>query len=399
MLSQSGIQFLTLATNIFIVRKLDVYNFGIYSVVMMVVGFAVTFGFSWSSSAIMYYGGKEKAKYSNINKTFWSRNIIFMISISIVTLIFICFKSQINQYIGIDLSFIILIWIFVRVIQDYVNNYFLAIQKQIISSLIFVVSKLILLLMIFILKFSVRELIYISIISDLFSLIFILKVDKNDFKTFEFDKSYFNEILRFSLWQMFGYSGVYIIQFGDIAVIKHFMGIHDIAVYNAAYKLFAGVSGLAFVISHFYAASTSILFQNKQRQKLKTFFYRERFIIITITAILHFVALIFSKEVILFFFGIEYIESVKIFKILLIGSMIRYPSVFYTLYYNTNRKYHILQNANIGRAVINILLDVVFIIYFGLIGPAIATVVAILLTFVFHLIYCEPKIFKASYLR
>lgn len=398
-LSQGSMQFLTFLTNILIVRKLDVYNFGIYSIVMMVVGFAITFGFSWSSSAIMYYGGKEKELYSNINKTFWSRNIVFTISFLILSLIFFAFKSQINNYIGLDISTIILLWILVRVIQDYLNNYFLAIQKQLMSSLVFITSKILLLVAIFALKGSIKELLYFSIISDLISLLYILKIDKNDFGRFEFDKSYFNEILKFSLWQIFGYSGVYIIQFGDVAIIKHFMSIQDVAIYNAAYKLFIGISGLAFVISHFYASKMSVLFHKNQHHELRLFFYHERLIIIVISTVLHLILLVFSKSIILFVFGIDYVNSVKIFNILVIGSMIRYPSVFYTIYYNTNGKYHILQNANIGRALINIILDIVLILQFGLIGPAIATVIAILLTFIYHVIYCEPKIYKYCYSR
>ena len=53
---------LSLVTNIFIVRKLTVNDYGIFSVAFMFIGLITTFGFSWSSSSILYYGGREKAK-------------------------------------------------------------------------------------------------------------------------------------------------------------------------------------------------------------------------------------------------------------------------------------------------------------------------------------------------
>lgn len=70
------IMILGLITNIFIVRKLTVNDYGIFSVASMLIGLITTFGFSWSSFSILYYGSKEKAKYGNFNKTFWARNII-----------------------------------------------------------------------------------------------------------------------------------------------------------------------------------------------------------------------------------------------------------------------------------------------------------------------------------
>ena len=53
---------LSLVTNIFIVRKLAVDNYGIFSVASMFIGLVTTFGFSWSSSSILFYGSREKAK-------------------------------------------------------------------------------------------------------------------------------------------------------------------------------------------------------------------------------------------------------------------------------------------------------------------------------------------------
>lgn len=44
---------LGLASNIFIVRKLSVEDFGIFSVALLVVNLITTFGFSWSSSSIL----------------------------------------------------------------------------------------------------------------------------------------------------------------------------------------------------------------------------------------------------------------------------------------------------------------------------------------------------------
>lgn len=384
--------FLGLITNIFIVRKLTVNDFGIFSVVTMLIGLITTFGFSWSSSSILYYGSKEKAKYGSINKTFWARNIIIFFSLIITTFLFIVFRKQINDYVGLEISYLILIWLYVSVAEDYLNQYFLAVKRQILSTILSVTAKVIYIILIFVISFDVRKLIILNIISHATVLLYILGMDKKDIGKFEFDKSWFKEVLNFSLWQLFGFSGLYLINFGDTAVIKHFMTNEDVGIYNAAYKLFNAIAGFAFVISSYYASNVSTYFANKEYKNIRRFFYRERFIIFALSIMAHLVVMFFAEPIIIILYGERYVQAAKIFNILMTGSIFRHLSVFYMLYYNTNKKYKLQQIINIFRAVLNIGLDIIFIKYFGIIGPAIATTIAIMITVIYSAFYCEKRI-------
>lgn len=386
------IMFLVLVTNIFIVRKLTVNDYGIFSVVFMLIGLITTFGFSWSSSSILYYGSKEKSKYGKINKTFWARNIIILFSLIITTLIFIIFRNAINNYVGMELSFLILIWLYVSVAEDYLSQYFLATKKQVLSSMLSVTAKIIYLILVFIIPFDIKTLIKLNIISHSTVLLYIFRIDKKDIGKFEFDKSWFMEVLNFSLWQLFGFSGLYLLNFGDTAVIKHFMTIEDVGIYNVGYKLFNSIANFAFVISSYYASNVSSYFTNNNYKKINNFFYKERFIIVVLSTIAHILVIIFSKPIIILLYGERYIEAVKIFNILMIGSIFRYISVFYMLYYNTNKKHKRQQIINIFRALFNIVVDIIFIKYFGLMGPAIATTIAIISTSAYSMFYCEKRI-------
>ncbi|MCD4711908.1 MAG: hypothetical protein K8R73_01375 [Clostridiales bacterium] len=149
------VMILSLLTNIFIVRKLSVNDFGVFSIALMLVGLITTFGFSWSSSSILYYGSKERAKYGSINKTFWARNIIISISLVLTTILFVVFNSSINDYIGMDLSLLILIWLYISVAEDYLSQYYLAIKKQVFSSLLSITAKVIYLILILVFDFDV----------------------------------------------------------------------------------------------------------------------------------------------------------------------------------------------------------------------------------------------------
>lgn len=390
------IMVLGLITNIFIVRKLSVNDFGIFSVALMFIGLITTFGFSWSSSSILYYGSREKVKTGSLNKTFWARNIIIAVSLVVTTILFALFRHQINNYIGLDVSFLILIWLYISVAEDYLSQYFLAIKKKLMSSLLSITAKIIYLMMIFIFSFDVKTLIILNIISHATVLLYIFGINKSDVGKFEFDKDWFKEVLNFSLWQLFGFSGLYLINFGDTVVIKHFMTTEDVGIYNAAYKLFNAIASFAFVISSYYAGSVSQYFANNDSKKIKQFFYKERLLIFGLSTIAHIVVMIFSKPIITTVYGDRYVQSVAIFNILMIGSIFGYLTVFYMLYYNTNKKHKLQQTINIFRAILNVGLDIVFIQIFGLIGPAIATTIAMFTAFVFSFFYCEKRIKKAS---
>ena len=383
---------LGLITNIFIVRKLSINDFGIFSVALMFIGLITTFGFSWSSSSILYYGSREKAKTGSINKTFWARNIIIAISLMITTILFVVFRQAINEYIGLNVTFLILVWLYISVAEDYLSQYFLAVKKQLMSSMLSITAKVLYLIMILIFSFDVETLIILNIISHATVLLYIFGINKKDVVKFEFDKDWFKEVLSFSLWQLFGFSGLYLINFGDTAVIKHFMTTEDIGIYNVAYKLFNAIASFAYVISSYYSGSVSQYFANNEGSKIKRFFYKERLMIFGLSTLAHIVVMIFSKPIITVLYGDRYTQSVVLFNILMIGSIFRYSTVFYMLYYNTNKKHKLQQTINIFRAILNLVLDIILVRRFGLVGIAIATTIAMFLAFLFSFFYCEKRI-------
>ena len=388
---------LGLVSNIFIVRKLSISSYGVFSVAYMFIGLLTTFGFSWSSASIIYYGSKEKANTGSISKTFWARNLIMLASVAVITLLFILFRHNINAYIGEDLAGLLLVWLYISVAEDYLVQYFLAVKKQLYSGLLSVTARVIYILCVAFITYDVKTLIIINIISHASVLVYIFAMRKNDIGRFEFDYSWFKEVLNFSLWQLFGFSGLYLINFGDTAVIKHFMTTEDIGIYNVAYKLFNNIADFAYVISGFYASAISEYFARGNSKGIKNFFYRERYYILLLCAFAHLLIMLMAGKIIVLLYGSSYGGAANIFRVLMLGSMFRYTIIFYMLYYNINKKHKILQTLNLIQAILNLLLDIVFINIFGLIGPAIATVIAIAFTTVYSMFYCEKKIRRIAY--
>lgn len=383
---------LNLVNNIIIARKFSVHDYGIYSLCTIVAAATVTFGVNWSSSSLIYFGSKERAETGNINKVFWARTVILLCSILVITIMFIVFESSVNDYLTEKLSAILLAWILVRAVQDYLVHYFLAVKKQLFATLVELSARAALFIFIIVLPFDIKKIIVLCIICDLAALAFIGFAGKKDIGRPEMDRKLFNEILRFSFWQLIGFSGLSIVNFGDAIVIKHFMSIENVGEYNSVYRLFNGVAGLSYTISSFFGASISEYFHKKSTAKLKEFFYKDRYTLLTVITVLHLLVITFSKQIVLFVYGEKYLSSVGIMKILMVGSIFRYFSVFYMLYYNSTGKYSTQQGINLFRAVINISLDIVLVKKFGLMGPAVATTFAALAAFFVSYLNCERSI-------
>lgn len=395
-LSKIAVAALNMLITIIIIRKISVEDFGIYSLVLMVVGFAVTFGFSWSSSAILYYGSKEKELNGNLNKVFWARNVILLFSLVTVALIFLLLGTRLNVYFGEDLYFLVLAWICIKAIEDSLVQYFLTVKKQVLCNFMLITTRLMFVMLILTASFKVKELIIMNILSDMSAMIYILLVNKQDIGKFEFDRHTFREILSFSLWQLFGFSGLYLLNFGDMAVIKYFMSAKEVGIYNSAYRLFHGIEGLSYVISSYYAASVAGYLVRENKAALKHFFYRERLIIFSASLLLNVAVILFAKQLMVLLYGESYMSAVQIFRVLMSGCIFLYADVFYILYCNLMKKYSFIQGINIAQAVLNLILDIVFIKWFGLIGPAVATSLSVIFFVLITAIYCESNISAMS---
>ena len=77
-----------------------------------------------------------------------------------------------------------------------------------------------------------------------------------------------------------------------------------------------------------------------------------------------------------FIFGDTYRGAVSVLRVLLAGSILYLYSAFYHAIYVAANRYKILQVFNVAQAVVKILLDLLFIPAMGLMGAAVATVVA-----------------------
>lgn len=377
-----------------VVRKLTGYEYGVYTLILTVLGILVTFGFSWTSSSLMYFGVEEKLKYGSLNRTFWARNIILTISYLSIGVLFLFFKNKINSYLTEPVSIYIFIWMTVRIFTDYLSSYFLSIEKRVSSILVTLTVKIITLFLLFLFNMTLKRILIFSIISELSGLIWIFKINKKDFGKFIFDKKIFKQVLSFGFWQLFGFSGLYLINFGDNLVIKHYLTIEDVGIYNISYQLFMGMSAFSYLFSSYFAPQVVRGIKEKDLILLNNIFKRDRFILVGILAIPHIIVIYFAKKIILSFYGVYYIGAVTPLIILTIESLFKYFTVFNILTYNCLKKYSFLQILNIIQAVFNIGLDILFVPRFGITGAAYGTILSFIIISIIETIYGEYILLK-----
>ena len=186
---------LTFLITLIIIRKLTRYEYGTYTLILTTLGILITFGFSWTSSSLMYFGVEEKLKYGSLNRTFWSRNIILSISYLFIGILFIYFQNKINSYLTESVSGYIFIWMTIRIFTDYLSSYFLAIEKREISILVNFTVKVVILFLLFTIKMTLKKILIFSIIAEMSGLVWILKINKKDFNKYIFDKKIFKQVL------------------------------------------------------------------------------------------------------------------------------------------------------------------------------------------------------------
>lgn len=389
--------FLQLLTTVVIVRKLSVQQYGIYSLAMVFIGLATTFGISWSSSVILYFGVKEKNKTGTMTKTFWSRTIILFFSSCIVILLLLIFESKINSYIGGNLVKLIIIFFIFNCLQSYFQYYLLAVNKQIASALLSLLSGLLYFLFVILISFDAKLLVKLNLFSLLIWLFALIFFRKEDILSFKYDREYLKKIFSFSVAQLAGVVGLYVINFGDNFVIKYYLTVEDVAVYNVGYKMFNVLAGISYFISSFYAPRITNSIVKKNHDDLCELYYKQRKVFLGIFFLGHVFLLLASKYIIPVLFGEKYIISANIFAILIIGSFFVFVNVFYIPFYNATNRYYILQMINIIQALTNIMLDFILVKTIGIYGAAVATVTAITITTLFSLVYCETMIKSKNY--
>lgn len=388
LIGRLGTVFIGFINLMILTRILTTEEMGKYSLFLMVVNLALILGLNWSDASIVRHGREEFVKHGKINQSFWARFYLFFPMLILFIFLFIIFGKQISEYIGVEY------WLIVFVIGMFVLNglinsitcMYRSIDRMKISAYVLFSQKLFYLVGLALLFFNVfatkLSLILIIInLSFLISLIYnLIRFDFNIIKPYKFSKEYFKKIWTFSWPQFIGFSGLYIINYVDLYVIRKYMTLADVGVYSVAYNGFTMICGVVLLINTVFMPLI-VEYRAKQRFDLIRKYLKKIPLFSSGWVIVVLAGIVLSRYLIPLLFSEKYVASIPSFNILLIASVFFFASTCLTPIINAYDLILYLQGINIIASVLNIIFDFILIPHMGIVGAAYATSIAFILAF------------------
>ncbi|MEM3374816.1 MAG: oligosaccharide flippase family protein [Candidatus Woesearchaeota archaeon] len=387
-------------------RILTTEEMGKYSLFIMVASLAIQIGISWTDASVLRHGREEFVKHKKINKSFWARFRLYVPLLLLCITLYTLFYKKISEYVSMPSYVVLLIimYFFLMSLVSYLGNIYRSIDVISKAAYIITLHKFFYFIGLVLIFFGVikSNLILIIVILDLSLLltliINLIGFDKSVIMPYTFDMEYFKKIWSYSWPQFIGFTGIYIINFVDLHVIKEYMTLSDVGVYNVAYNGFTLITGFILLINTLFLPLI-VEYKAKDRYDLIKKYYKKIPLLSLLWLFLVIIGILISDKVIPLFFSQKYVASVPSFKILLIATFFYF--IYVCLMPLVNAFDLILYNQifNVVKAIINIILDYILIPKFGIIGAAYATLISffigtILTSLVVH--FNKKQIFKTE---
>jgi O-antigen/teichoic acid export membrane protein len=355
--------------------------FASYSLAKMVVFFFTTLLIAAAQTPFIVFANQEKAKTGKINKAFSVQFTFLILSLCI----FVAVTLPLNRYIRAfakitpgDLFFVELAFVGIA-LKSFLSNLFMAMNQRIKNSLVELVFGLFTLGIVFALywmgRINLRTVFLVYFMSALFvSVIFIKTIDFSQLRPFSIDKRLLKDMFNFTRWVMLGSAAVYFINWGDCLVLRLLRPFGDTGVYNLGYQIFKGIAAFTFIVSAYFLPFVSQHIENSTKMKEYLFNKRPKIFLLGLVTI----GLLFviAPHIFKLIYGNVFQGSIMVLRVLFIGSVLILYSIFYDPILHSLKKFKFTQTVNALQVLLNLLLDFWFVSRIGMIGAAVATVLA-----------------------
>ncbi len=353
-------------------------TFGIYSLGMMIVYFVNTTMISSSSKPAVIHAGEEIGRSGKINRTMTARLMIIGISMAAFLLILVALQQSITRFTGLtSLQIYLLFPVLVGFsLESFIGTLLFALGRRVAASVYlcataaFAIAYLILVhLFSEITLTKVLLMFFVAPIASLLPLMFW--IDRDKMLPLAYDRAALIRLADFTKWMVLSGAAVYLLKWGDNIILRLFVPMEEIGVYNLGYQFFKGtIMGIDFVKFYFlpfiavHIADTEKIAYYLNVKRTKLVILGAAFMAMLFIFMPHLVGLLYSEH---------YQDSVLVFRILLIGSAFYLCSGFYDPVLDTLGKYKVIQGMLVAAICFNLVLDYVLIGRMGFLGAAIAT--------------------------
>lgn len=355
--------------------------FGSYSLARMIIFFFTTLLISSAQTPFIVFANQERAATGKINKTFSVQCLVLFTSLVFFIILSTVFREQILSFTKIseaELVFLRLAFIGILA-KSFMCNLMLALGHRLrnaLTEMVFgVLSCLLVFLFYFIGGLTLKNVFLVYFISGLVTLLLLIKaVGWERLLPFTFSSEHAVKMLNFTKWLALGSTAVYFINWGDNLVLRYYNSMDEIGTYNLAYQVFKGIATLMTAIYAYFLPFISEHISNED--KVRDYLLRKRPKILTVGLLSMALLFVFLP----YFFRVIYTDSYEeaglVLRILLIGTALLLYCILYEPVLQALKRYKFSQQLNLFQVVLNLVLDILLVPQVGIIGAAVATVIA-----------------------
>ncbi len=374
---------LRLIVFLLIARNLGPEKFGIFEYLYSFVGiFFLVADFGISSVLIREYQQRDdKNKY--LSNAF-SLKLILSLVFAIISIVFFPLARKVD---GFWLYLLIVLFYVFSHLENLFESYFLAIQKTEKRFIFNFVNSFLIFLVIFI-GLKVYKNIFVVVIAYLLGMVLglisaylVFLLEKREKLTFDLSLAqyYLKNGLALSLFGVLGY-----VFFGmDKIFLAHLRSLNEVAFYSTASRI---IGALMFIPSLFGASFFPYLAQKAIEKDSKIRIFKRFYKLILLSLIAGFclaiVIYFFSSWLILFLFGKNYLPAVDVLRVLVWILVFLFPVVLLDLILISYHKQWLDFGITLIPAIINLILNFMFIPLWGMIGAALASIFSQILNFI-----------------
>ena len=389
------VQCLTIVTSVLqtmiLSRKLSKTEYGTYGQGMLVVNFLLPFLLLGLGNAITYFSGQK-----DIDKHKYINTIVTMVVFTGVLggIGIIAFRSLIEAYFGNPMLKDVLLIIaplplLLNMISIYQTLFVaenMAFSVAIRNAIVAVCQIIIVAIGVYLVK-SIHFIFILLVVMDVIQIIIFASVfrkKKYRIAIQKIEKDITSQIFKYSIPLAFstaiGTLSIYL----DKLVIGKLMTVEDFALYNNMSKELP----FAFVVSSFTTVIMPAFIKmhaDNDNSRLKKYWGKYLELGMYVTWIMSGVAIFCSDDLLVFLYSEKYIQGLSIFIVYLLVTFCRFS--YFGIILSTFGKTKIIMYSSLMSLTLNLVLNILFFYLFGMIGPAIASLLSIFLMEILQICY------------
>jgi len=378
----------------------------VISLFEMVVNLFLSFGFTWSTLALTRFGKEEIQKHNSINHTSSIRIGIISPLLLVSTFLIIFFMKNILAYIGTN-DFTIIIYLLLNlillVIHEHIIYIYTSLEKHVQNVFYYLGQSIgkagILIIFYYHMSDNTSAELYLKLNVFLLLLLLLLRMLSFEYSyifpiSFGKKNDYVNQ-LKYVLPQIYGFAGLYIINWVDVYFIRKYWDFDDLGAYQFLYSIFMKFSSFAIILNTLFFPKI-MDWKLRNESYLIKYLKKAPLILLLASGICFGVFLLVYQPLFAVFFKEKYRNAYTAFNILIFSLPFYFISFLYIPVLNSFDRVKYIQFVCIFSASCNVLIDYIFIKKYGLIAAAFGTFIAYFSTYILLTLAVE-KMFNIKY--